>query len=106
MSNWHIFQQYAKDHPEEVPRDIKARSKFYKRLMDTCKCGEGNKLCQALFSLPQKQRKTSFSLKHDTLMLHAENEALKEVLNEKERYIEELEKLCAKKRGNKAYNSV
>lgn len=90
MNKWQVFLQYAKAHPDKVPRTTKARAEFYKELQDKCKCGFANDniLC-GIIGVPKISGE--ISSKRDTNALRAQIKALEEQIQLKDKAIQELE---------------
>lgn len=72
--NWSVFLEYAKTHPEEVPKSSSERAALYNKLMGECRCGGTHKLCP-IVHIDRVAVKSS--IKDDPKILKAEIKALK-----------------------------
>lgn len=74
--NWKVFLEYAKTHPNEVPKSVTERSQMYHSLMGQCSCGGSHKLCP-IVHIQRVQLPQQTSIKDDPVILKAEIKALK-----------------------------
>lgn len=90
-NKWLLFIQYAKDNPEIIPKNIKERSKIYHDFIDSCKCGSSNnnKICDIMMIKKIKHNKI-YSPNKDPLMLQAKIKAYENIVNDKDKELEEL----------------
>lgn len=75
--NWKIFLEYAKTHPQEIPKSSSERSKLYHKLMGECRCGGKHKLCPIVHLDRVHLPNDSFSIKDDPTFLKEEIKILK-----------------------------
>lgn len=73
--NWKLFLEYAKAHPNEIPKSSSDRANLYHKLMGQCTCGGTHKLCPIVHidrvTMPS-------SIKDDPAVLRAEIKTLKQ----------------------------
>lgn len=88
MNSWHVFLEYAKSHPSEVPKTQKERAKLYQNVKQSCFCGQKDKLCVPLgFSTKLKNN----DIKH--ALLQAKLQTYEDIIEDNKQYIAKLEKL-------------
>lgn len=106
MSTWKLFLEYAKAHPQQIPKDQKRRSVLYHQFVDSCKCNDTPTICKAIGV--SSNNKNRMKLTNDPVFLEAKVKAYEELMADKNKYIAELERFVAKlqKRSKKTHNSV
>jgi hypothetical protein len=88
MNPWHVFLEYAKSHPQDVPKTQKERAKVYQNMKQSCFCGQKDKLCGPLGFAP----KVKIQDMKQTL-LQAKVKAYEDIIEDNKLYIAKLEKL-------------
>lgn len=91
-NKWLLFLEYAKEHPQTVPKSQKLRSEMYHKFIDHCKCNSKPEVCRRMGITSLKSTKTkSYDPDNDPVMLRAKIKAYEEIVDNKDKYIEELE---------------
>lgn len=94
MSKWNLFLEYAKAHPNVIPKNAKRRSEIYHQFLDSCKCNDSHVVCKTMgVSAINKSSKVT----NDKVFLQAKVNAYEEILAEKDAYIRQLEAFVTKK---------
>lgn len=90
-NNWVAFVKYAKEHPHLYPRSHKARSELYKSIVNTCKCGSRDKICEVL-QIKNVIPRAIYSPSKDAYLLQAKLKAYEEIVRDKDDEIKDLNK--------------
>ena len=95
MSKWNLFLEYAKAHPDVIPRNAKRRSEIYHQFLESCRCNDSHIVCKTMrisSVMPKNQNITN-----DVVFLQAKAKAYEELLEDKDAYIKQLERFITKK---------
>lgn len=100
-NKWLLFLEYAKDHPDQVPRDNKKRAELYRHFLEACRCNAKSLVCARL-GIKQLKNSKSYNPENDPLVLKARIQAYEEILADKDKYVQELETFIKRRSRSRA----
>lgn len=92
MNKWLAFLQYAREHPDKIPKSTKRRAEIYRAFLDSCRCGVVNDpVCDAM-KIQRLKKDVKYSASKDPMLLKAKIQAYEDILAGKDAEIEEMSK--------------